>query len=243
MNLLICLITYNRLKYTKRSLKSLIASIDVPYYLVVVDNNSEDKTPKWLEENGPQDLLILNPYNFYPGRACNNGWERGLKEFPNATHLMRMDNDMEFVPGFASKAEQYFEAFPELGQLGLDDGALDSWTEDKQNYLFKSAGKVINMWPGNVGGPCIVRREAWDLGARYDETPWKFGGDGKPIATEDVIFSFTMHKLGYAYGHPTEKLGRTFADETNWKDYPEYYKKTLLERGFTDKYKEVFGDS
>lgn len=228
--MLICLITHDRLAYTKRTLKSLIDTIDIPYYLVVVDNNSTDGTQKWLEKNGPQDLLILNPANYYPGKACNIGWERGLREC-DAQYLMRLDNDMEFSKGWAKKALEYFEKMPPLGQLGLDFTALDSYNGNP-DYLSSVNGEVVNMWPGNVGGPCIIRREAWERGIRWDETPWYHEGDGKPTAQEDVKFSFAMHKYGYIYGHATEKLAWTFATPETWKEYEDYYKKTMAERGY-----------
>lgn len=234
MTLLVCMITYNRLDYTKRTLKSFLDTIDVPYYLVIVDNNSSDGTKKWLEKNGPQDLLISNPDNFYPGRACNIGWARGLQEI-NPTHLMRLDNDMEFEPDWATRAEGYFTAIPNLGQLGLDNSALDSYKDDER-YITTLDGKSINAWPGNVGGPCIIRREVYDFGARYDETPWKDEretSESMITPQEDVKFSLSMHNYGYVYGHPVEKLAHTFADESNRSDYPEYYKKTFSERGYT----------
>lgn len=235
MKLLISLITYNRLKYSKRTLKSLIDTIDVPYYLVISDNASTDGTQKWLEENGPQDLLILNPYNFYPGKACNIGWARGLQEFPDATHLMRCDNDMEFSKDWATKAEEYFEAIPPLGQLGLDTSALDTYKDDPR-YLTTVNGKTVNAWPGNIGGPCIIVRDVWDRGLRYDESPWQdLRKDENAMITpqEDVKFSLFMHTYRYIYGHPTEKIAWTFANESNRDEFPEYYKQTFKERGYT----------
>lgn len=235
MTLLICLTSYNRLKYTKRTLKSLLDTIGVPHYLVVCDNDSTDNTKRWLETSGPQDLLILNPYNFYPGRATNIGWERGLKEFPKADFLMRLDNDMEFEPFWDVLAEDYFDKMPMLGQLGLDNTALDSFNDDKR-YLTKVNGMTVNAWPGNIGGPCIIRREVWDIGARYDETPWQDLRE-KPTdmitPQEDVKFSLKMHNYGFIFGHPIDKLAHTFADKTNRDEYPDYYKKTFKERGYT----------
>lgn len=249
MKLLICLITYNRLEYTKRTLESLLETITVPFQLVIVDNNSTDGTKKWLtkevetgrSQGGVGDIIILNPVNEYPGKACNLGWQEGLGAYGEATHLMRCDNDMEFEPGWDKKAEAYFEAMPPLGQLGLDHSALDTFNGDPR-YITTSTRwskfdtlKQVNAWPGNIGGPCIIRREVYDKGARYDETPWQdLRSDPSKMITpqEDVKFSLSMHNYGYIYGHPTEKLATTFANEHNRSDYPEYYKKTMAERGY-----------
>lgn len=233
MKLLICLITHNRLEYTKRTLASLLDTIELPYHLVVVDNASTDGTQAWLYKHQPH--VILNDENYYPGKACNIGWQTGLQMFSEATHLIRCDNDMEFVKGWDKKAEGYFAAIPLLGQLGLDHTALDEFSGDKR-YLTTIGGKTVNAWPGNIGGPCIIRREVYDMGARYDETPWMDlrTRPGEMITPqEDVKFSLSMHKYGYIYGHPTEKLAWTFADVTNRHEYKDYYKKTFKERGYT----------
>lgn len=239
MKLLVCLITYNRLAYTRKTLRSLKKTIDVPHYVVIVDNNSTDGTQQWLEKDSTGRLInnglsLKMPENFYPGKACNEGWREGLERYPGATHLMRCDNDMEFSPGWASKSEEYFEAIPPLGQLGLDHTALDTWDGDER-WLKGFDGKTINFWPGNVGGPCIIRRRVYDDGARYDETPWRDLRENKDAMLtpqEDVKFSLSMHNYGYIYGHATERLAWTFANEGNRKDYPEYYKQTMKERGY-----------
>lgn len=232
MKLLICLITHNRLKYTKRTLKSLNKNLSKQAQLVVVDNASTDGTQKWLKQSKYE--YILNEENKYPGAACNQGWKKGLEQC-NADYLMRCDNDMEFTWKFDDKAEEYFNAIPPLGQLGLDNTALDAFNGDSR-YLTSVDGKTINAWPGNVGGPCIIRREVYDAGARYDETPWvdlRDNPDAMITPQEDVKFSLSMHNYGYIYGHPTEKIAWTFADESNRDDYKEYYEKTFRERGYT----------
>lgn len=231
MNLLVCLITYNRLEYTKKTLESIRNTLFVPFRIIVVDNNSTDGTREWLEAN--EENFIINDKNYYPGKACNIGWETGLEEY-DATHLMRCDNDMVFEEHWGQLAEEYFEAIPLLGQLGLDHSALNSFNGDER-YLTSMGGKTINAWPGNIGGPCIIRREVYDKGARYDETPWsdlRNSSEDMITPQEDVKFSLSMHKYGYIYGHPTEKLATTFADDSNRSDYPEYYKQTFSERGY-----------
>jgi glycosyltransferase involved in cell wall biosynthesis len=230
MKLLIVVITHNRLEYTKRTLESIKKNTVVPYYLVVVDNASTDGTKKWLidgawDKETNINLFITNPENYYPGKACNIGWAAGLEKYPEATHLMRCDNDMEFKKGWDIKAEEYFKKIDRLGQLGLDfDGG-----ENKVPEFYNGMGLV--EWPGCVGGPCIIRREIYDAGHRYDETPWE--GSRSKIQ-EDSRFSRKLKDDGWLVGHMDERLSWTFADESNWKDYPEYYKKTFYDRGYDE---------
>lgn len=233
MKLLICLITYNRLNYTKRTLRRLFATIDTPYFLVAVDNASTDGTQEYLDrakERKRIDMVIKNPKNYYPGKATNIGWEAGLAVYPQATHLMRLDNDMEFERGWDKLAQEYFSSIDRLGQLGLDyDGG-----EGKAPNLYN--GMWLNEFPGCVGGPSIVRRQVYDDGVRYDETPWE--GSGSPLQ-EDARFSRSVKNDGWLVGHMDKRLSYTFATPDVWHEHKDYYKKTMTDRGYHDRLKEV----
>lgn len=240
MKLLICLITHNRLEYTLRTLDSLRNTITVPHYIIAVDNKSTDDTREWLKQakkDGYIDYHILNQGNYYPGKATNMGWGMGLYKYPKATHLMRLDNDMVFKPGWDKKAKEYFKKFEGLGQLGLDHSAVE--TDEAKGYGITSNGMTINEWPGVIGGPCIIPREIWDSGLRYDETPWHAGPNGQVVMQEDSLLSHQIKNKGYTIGHMTERLSYTFADENNWFEYPEYYKKTMSERGYKENLKKI----
>jgi hypothetical protein len=41
----------------------------------------------------------------------------------------------------------------------------------------------------------------------------------------------------------TEKLAWTFANEHNWKEYPEYYRETMTKRGYTKLINDVLEDA
>lgn len=239
MNLLIVLITFNRLKYSKRTLRELLATIEVPHYLVIVDNASTDGTVDWLkghEKRTQVDKVILNPDNYYPGKATNIGWAQGLKDYPEATHLMRLDNDMHLERGWDLAAEDYFKKIPELGQLGLDHEAIEH--PKAALRVLDINGKHLNPWPGCVGGPNIIRRSIWDMGVRYPELMWN-DGRNSPLQ-EDSQLSRAIQNKGYLTGHMTEDLARTFANVNNWAtDYPDYYRKTMTERGYDEKLKEA----
>lgn len=227
MKLLIVLITHNRLAYTKRTLRSLWHTIENPYYLVAVDNASTDGTQAYLNslyKRGRIDMVMNNTENLYPGRACNMGWFAGLLLYPQATHLMRLDNDMHFEKGWDTATEEYFARIDRLGQLGLDfDGG-----EDKVPQIYNGMGLI--EWPGCVGGPSIIRREIFNT-HRYDETPWK-GSRSK--VQEDSRFSRALKNDGWLVGHMDKRLSYTFATKDNWSDYPEYYKNTFFDRGYDE---------
>lgn len=233
MKLLIVMITFNRLEYTKRTLMSLWDTIDLPYYLVVVDNASTDGTVEYLkrhEKRNKIDKVIFNPENYYPGKACNIGWTEGLKDYPQATHLMRLDNDMHFEKGWDLKAQEYFQKIDRMGQLGLDfDGG-----ENKPPVPY--SGMWLIEFPGCVGGPNILKREIFDQGIRYDESPWE-GSRSK--VQEDSRLSRRIKELGYLVGHMDERLSWTFANMSNWHEYPGYYRKTLYDRGYDEKIAEA----
>lgn len=232
MKLLIVLITFNRLEYTKRTLRSLWDTVSVPYYLVVVDNNSSDGTREYLKtllERNRIDKLILNPDNYYPGKATNIGWTEGLKDYPQATHLMRLDNDMYLEKGWDIRAEEYFKTIDRLGQLGLDfDGG-----ENKIPSFYNGMGIV--EWPGCVGGPNIIRKQIFES-VKYDESKWE--NSNTPVQ-EDSKFSREIKSQGWLVGHMDQRLSYTFANKDNWSDYPEYYLKTMKDRGYVDNVKFI----
>jgi len=230
--LLVVLITYNRLEYTKKTLSYFWKSIDVPYYLIVIDNCSTDGTIEYLKRQqagNKIDKVIFNPENYYPGKACNIAWEEGLKEYP-ATHLMRLDNDMILRKGWDIAALDYFKKIPSMGQVGIEHEAIEN--PNAYGCEVRINGKTYNTFPGTVGGPNIISRLVWEKGLRYDESRWTDNGTGRPTLQEDVLFSRAIKNAGFLVGHMTEDLARTFANETNWKEYPEYYTQTFTERGY-----------
>lgn len=240
MKLLICLITYNRLTYTKRTLESLWdnTSENADYFLVVVDNASTDGTQEYLKnlkKRGRINTFIFNEENYYPGKACNIGWRKGLGIY-ESSHLMRLDNDMELAKNWNLRVAEYFKSIPELGQLGIEHEAIETSQADDHKRTIN--GLTVNEWPGVVGGPMVMPKKLWDKEIRYDETPWFAPNPQIPSMQEDSKLSAMIKEKGYLVAHSQEELGRTFATRDTWKDYPEYYKETMIRRG----YKDLIGD-
>ncbi|HUX70783.1 MAG TPA: hypothetical protein VMV41_09760 [Cellulomonadaceae bacterium] len=243
MKLLSVVIAHDRLELTRRTVASYLATVTVPHLLVVIDNASTDGTADWLRDldrgNEAESLVVL-PFdvNAYPGVACNNGWRLGLDLGFDPTVLHRSDNDVEYQPGWCDEVEACFDAFPDLGQLGL----LDMHDEGLMPVTKCRDGVTINVaWP-NVGGNCVIRRELWDAGLRFDERTWpEFQGreTRHSMPNEDAIMSEHVVRMGWRHAHVTSRIAVHLGHD--WEQYPDYYSRTAVERGFTpDQLKQHF---
>lgn len=211
MNIHTCMITYNRLDLTKQAIQSYLENTTGPWSLVIVDNASTDGTQKWLYDfaagwSSRRQILLLDE-NKYPGFATNRGWEAAP---PDTVLLHRADNDFVFLPGWDTHVRLMFSAVPELGQLGLR-------TDEEE--LFNQH---------NVGGNCVVRRELWDAGLRYDERPWPKIAKKVPGYTEDSFLSPQVRKMGWEWDRVQQPCIRSISFED---PEDEYYVQTWKDRG------------
>jgi glycosyltransferase involved in cell wall biosynthesis len=206
-------VTYNRLELTKQAIESYLDTVTVPFAMSIVDNGSTDGTQEWLWNNesllnalGPRLHYHFFQSNKYPGKATNTAWEMSTPD--DATHLHRADNDFAFLPGWCDEVEAHFQENEKLGQLGLRTGEEELWNTH------------------NVGGNCVIRRELWDQGLRWDERPWP--EIKTPGYTEDSFFSPEVERMGWTWARVEKPCIRSLSFED-----PEdpYYRKTWADRG------------
>jgi glycosyltransferase involved in cell wall biosynthesis len=200
------MVTYNRLELTKQAIRSYRETATGPGTLVVVDNCSTDGTWEWLHK---QDDLRVVPLekNMYPGFACNRGWELAP---PDTVLLHRADNDFVFLPDWENHVRLMFTANPRLGQLGLRTG------EEELHNLH------------NVGGNCVIRKELFDDGLRYDERPWPKIAKKVPGYTEDSFLSPEVRKMGWEWDRVRVPCIQPISQED---PDDEYYRQTWADRG------------
>ncbi|HUW16740.1 MAG TPA: glycosyltransferase [Actinomycetes bacterium] len=214
MNLLTCVVTYNRIEYTKRCIGSYLDTVGDDAMLVVVDNGSTDGTRDWLAQ---LPHVIHAESNLYPGGACNLGWDYGLATF-DAALLHRSDNDIEYLPGWRVEVERAIEDFPEVALLGIlnlhEDRHIDGPGEPG-----------IEPVP-RVGGNVIMPARLFTEGLRWNEGAWRPGSD------EDGPMSWAAARHGWV-----ARLNRTVANNMSfcrYDDYPSYYDETARARGFAN---------
>jgi len=202
------MVTYNRLELTKQAVESYLDTVVGPYSLLIVDNNSTDGTREWLHDESPEEAkTLLLPRNMYPGYACNLGWDLS----PADTNLLhRADNDFVFLSGWDTHVRLRFSTDLRLGQLGLR-------TDEEE--LFNRH---------NVGGNCVIRKQLFDEGLRYDERPWPKIAAKVPGYTEDSFLSPEVRKMGWEWGRVTVPCIQPISSED-----PEdpYYVQTWTDRG------------
>lgn len=232
MKALIAFISHERLDYTKRALRSLKETLTIDHQIVVYDNASGDEVLEWLRsarEEGLCDALILSSTNDYPGMAANEAWAEGLSQLmPDADLLVRVDNDMEFRPGWDTEMVKAFESHTMLGQLGLMNQSQCFPEGQNRVAPHEVGGYAVNRYWTNIGGTMAMRREVYDLGIKYDESPWQ-AGDG-PTAQEDVKLSLAIKEAGFYFANliPHLVIEMSYG---NTDDYYDYYVRTFTERG------------
>lgn len=202
-------ITYNRLELTKRAITSYLETVTVPHLISIVDNGSSDGTDDWIHDMSHEIAWNMHLFhdNHYPGYAANRAWELTPADI---THLHRADNDFIFLPGWCEEVQRSFRHYRMLGQLGLR-------TNDEEQSSI------------NVGGNCVIRRELWDKGLRWDERPWPQIRDEVGAGwTEDSLMSAQVRNMGYSWVRARKPCIQPISAED--PDDP-YYQGTWADRG------------
>ncbi|MDD2707182.1 MAG: glycosyltransferase [Verrucomicrobiae bacterium] len=179
----ICMVTYNRLEFTRQAVASIQRHTHCPFILTVVDNGSSDGTGDWLRERQRQGViknLRLLDKNVGVAKAANLGW---VQE-PQAEYYVKFDNDIVIQKdGWLERMIEVIEAVPMLGMIGYN-------FEPVTVPLSKINGCRIRVKIANLGGACVLipaRTQQW-LG--YWREDYGFYGE------EDADYGFRVALAG-----------------------------------------------
>ncbi len=145
----ICMVTFNRLEFTKPAIASILEFTCYPPVITVVDNGSTDGTVEYLQAlkyEGIITNLVLLKENVGVAKASNLAWSQE----PEAEYYMKYDNDIVLQkPQWLERMIEVMDAIPELAMLAYNFEPI-SYSVQTIN------GQQVRLKKGNLGGACVL---------------------------------------------------------------------------------------
>ena len=198
------LLNWNRIECLSRTVNSYLRTVDTDYELIIVDNNSMDRSKDFIRSicaDKPNHHAILLDKNI-GGAALNIGADKTIGKYIHFS-----ENDIEYLPGWRKEMISKFDVFPELGQLSpfapFPQKELGEIFGDKSQDVqpLIKEGRTIYVTSTNCGTTSIIRREIWDKGIR-----WKSYGKGNIWFPDDGSFSREIRNMGYIVAYSDKYL-------------------------------------
>lgn len=188
----ILFLTYNRLEITKKCLESYLNSLNNPYILelLILDNNSDDKTKKYLIEykNKHKKIrIIFNKENIgvCPGRTI-------LFQESKGDIICSLDSDAELLNSDFFKIiidKLYNEKY---GIIGISGAYLKSWEFGNQEDI--NNDDLNEYYCHHISGCCqIFRRELFHVGFNLDKNYGFFWCEDTDLSLQSLY----LNKINY----------------------------------------------
>ena len=129
----IIMLTFNALKYTKLCIESIFSNTLYPFELIIVDNNSNDGTQKYLinlEEKHKNVKIKLNKKNFGFSKGNNQG-----VQLASSKYIMILNNDTLVPEGWLSKMISSIEKDKMIGIIGPVSNSISGLQQIKVPYI------------------------------------------------------------------------------------------------------------
>lgn len=168
----IVVLNYNRLNYTKRTIKKLIGETTIRHEFILVDNGSTDGTREYLtslkqpgKTKAVRTLCVFNDFNFGVAGGRNSGLLVARGDY-----VVTIDNDI-LVPDTWDKHIQHVcEKVPRVGMTGV--------SVEKKDYAIVPINNFkMQLKKGNLNGGCLAwRRDVINKLGFFDNT-YQYGLD------------------------------------------------------------------
>ena len=213
--------TYNRPDLITRSVKSVLNQTYDNFEVVVIDNNTDDKTEKAVKSLNDSRIKYIRNTSKTNAPASRN---IGVKKSNNDTkYVAFIDDDDEFFPTYLEKTVEALEKDDEMAMA-----TTDTELRTKDGKKIRNARGSEYAYEQGIGNGVIVRKkifteenfwfdenskmEDWDLGVRVlKDHKWKcipeplwiyyvYPGKGEATVTvtmpeEQVVAFFEKHYL------------------------------------------------
>lgn len=231
-NLVVIILTYNQKQKTLKCLSTLLGGEDIPYKVLVWDNNSRDDTLAAIKETFPDVATHYSESNLGVAGGRNASGTMAIREL-GATHLLFLDNDIEVEAGFVKALYEPFATDIGLGQTQaklrfmhdrslINDGggariSFVFWRVKPVGFGEPDRGQYDAAHPCiSCGGAMMVRSDVFQQLNGFDPL---FG----PFGPEDLDFSLRLQKAGYKAMYIPKAVGYHQVSHTYGEGYSEDY--------------------
>jgi GT2 family glycosyltransferase len=231
-NLVVIILTYNQKQKILKCLSTLLSGEDIPFKVLVWDNNSRDDTLAAIKQAFPNVSTHYSESNLGVAGGRNASGTMAIREL-GATHLLFLDNDIEVEAGFVKALYEPFVADTSLGQTQaklrfmhdrslINDGggariSFVFWRVKPVGFGEPDRGQYDAPHPCiSCGGAMMVRADVFQQLNGFDPL---FG----PFGPEDLDFSLRLQKAGYKAMYIPKAVGYHQVSHTYGEGYSEEY--------------------
>ena len=130
----IIILNYNGNEFLENCIESIFRETEQKFELIIVDNNSPDKSGEKLSKKYESCKFILNQKNLGVSEGLNIGINNS-----SGSHIILLNNDLIVAPKWL---DYLFEAYEEKGSALYQPKFLKM----KDNNIIDSAGNLINVF-------------------------------------------------------------------------------------------------
>ncbi len=182
----IIVLTYNKLETTKKFISLLYENTPQNFGLIIVDNNSTDKTREYLKGLDYLNLsLVFNDKNAGIVAGRNLGYLASRNLINSSSYFVFLDND-QFV------RKNWLNSYFLLINKGYDVIGVEAWQMRKDFYPFRRIKSTSENFNYIGCGGKMIKDEVIDKIGLFDERFF--------IYFEDPDYSFRCNDSGYKLG-------------------------------------------
>ncbi len=202
------IVTWNSAEHLESVFAGIARQTEVPFSVVVIDNNSSDGTIEWIQQNHPEVTLIQNTEN----KGFAGGHNQGI-DIAQTPYVLVLNPDCELQEGYIAQATaeieknehigsiagKLYRILPNNGKSGIFDSCglhmtiygkvYDRGENIPENAKFSLSEPVF----GTTGACALYRVEALksvqDAYGYFDERFHAY--------KEDVDLAWRLHKKGW----------------------------------------------
>lgn len=168
----IVIATYNRAKYIKKAVESVLSQTYQNIEIIIVDDGSTDKTPEIISEfskKDPRIVILTNKTNLGFVRTLNKGIQRAQGKY-----IARLDDDDFWCDSKKlEKQVEFLEIHPDYALVGGGMIKIDEKNREIARYLFPEKDEDIrksilveNLF---VHSTVLFRKYIWEKIGGYDK--------------------------------------------------------------------------